>query len=151
MDLFSCLSEEPPANHLALQGSEKDLAMIVATWPSSFFDLLKEKAPIGYFGKTSPASCRVTKGKTLEPFSGGWQNSGMGSPTEFLTLDISEFHKSAAECSLSDILEAGNVPPQYCLSKKACMGILRRSEMRGKELPVLLRQALERIAQDAEH
>lgn len=47
---------------------------------------------------------------------------------------------------LSQILEA--TPPQkYCLSAKACQGILNRAENRGKELPDQLRTALmEQIA-----
>ena len=43
--------------------------------------------------------------------------------------------------SLSDILER-NADPKYYLSKTACMGILRRSEERGKELPKQLKAAL---------
>jgi hypothetical protein len=40
----------------------------------------------------------------------------MGSPTEFLTLDTSEWPNDAAECLLSDIIETGNRQPQYCLT-----------------------------------
>lgn len=43
--------------------------------------------------------------------------------------------------SLSDILER-NADPKYYLTKTACMGILRRSEERGKELPKQLNAAL---------
>ena len=35
---------------------------------------------------------------------------------------------------------------KYCLSPKACRGILRRAQKRGKELPEVLRIALERQA-----
>src|SRR6185312_1409509 len=98
---------------------------------------------------TSPASCRLTADGTLEPSLGCWQNSGMGSPTEFLTLSTSEWTALPAQfpnddgvCSLSDILETGDVPQRYFLSAKACAGILRRAEKRGKALPEPLRQAL---------
>ena len=37
----------------------------------------------------------------------------------------------------------GGVPEKYSLSEKACLGILRRAANRGKELPALLRFALE--------
>ena len=47
--------------------------------------------------------------------------------------------------SLSQILQAG-VPDKYYLSPKACQGILRRASVRGKELPEILRLALERQA-----
>ncbi len=49
----------------------------------------------------------------------------------------------AAESRLSQILEE-NPHPKYYLSAKACEGILRRAERRGKELPPMLRAALER-------
>ena len=48
--------------------------------------------------------------------------------------------------TLSQILMA-NVPEKYYLSQKACQGILRRASARGKELPPLLKAALERQAQ----
>ena len=35
------------------------------------------------------------------------------------------------------------VPEKYYLSQKACLGILRRASLRGKELPLLLKKALE--------
>jgi hypothetical protein len=66
----------------------------------------------------------------------------MGSPTEFSTLNSSEFHSAAAVCSLSDILETGDVPQRFFLSAKACQGILRRAAKRGKTLPPSLAAAL---------
>ncbi len=42
---------------------------------------------------------------------------------------------------LSDVLEL-DVSEKYYLSPKACVGILRRAEKRGKELPEMLRLAL---------
>ena len=50
--------------------------------------------------------------------------------------------------TLSQILQVG-VPEKYYLSPKACLGILRRASVRGKELPELLRKALERQAASA--
>jgi hypothetical protein len=44
---------------------------------------------------------------------------------------------------LSDVLEASHrVPERYSLSQKACAGILRRAEKRGKKLPPMLEAAL---------
>jgi hypothetical protein len=70
----------------------------------------------------------------------------MGSPTEFLTLNTSEWHSAAAVCSLSDTLEIGELPQRFFLSATACQGILRRAEKRGKELPPALSQALTQMA-----
>lgn len=47
------------------------------------------------------------------------------------------------ESKLSDILEP-NPNQKYYLSAAACQGILRRAEKRGKELPPMLKEALER-------
>jgi site-specific DNA-cytosine methylase len=67
----------------------------------------------------------------------------MGSPTEFLTLNTSEWPREGVVCSLSQTLEVGGVPQRFFLSAKACAGILRRAEKRGKALPEPLRLALE--------
>ena len=58
---------------------------------------------------------------------------------------VGESHKDGRGYFLSSILQAG-VPERYFLSQKACQGILRRAEKRGKELPEILRKALERQA-----
>ena len=57
-----------------------------------------------------------------------------------------EWPNDAAVCSLSDVLETGPLPQRFYLSQKACAGILRRAEKRGKELPPMLREALEAVA-----
>jgi hypothetical protein len=102
--------------------------------------------PYGWCGRTSPASCRSTTDGHLEPSSGCWSNSGMGSPTEFWTLSISEYPSDGAASSLSDILETGELPQRYYLSGRACRGILRRAEKRGKMLPPPLTHALMAVA-----
>lgn len=56
--------------------------------------------------------------------------------------NISEWPNDAAVCSLSQVLEHGSIPPRYFLSAKACAGILRRAEKRGKTLPTMLHRAL---------
>ncbi len=61
------------------------------------------------------------------------------------TVNISERHSGAGACFLSAILEE-NAPEKYSLSPKACLGILRRAERRGKDLPPLLKTALIRQA-----
>jgi len=146
MNQSTFLLEEHPANHSLSRDLEKDWLTRVATSCSPTLRLLTDTAPSGWFGKTSPVSCRPTEEGTLEPCLEGWQNSGMGSPTEFLTLSTSEWPKDAAVCSLSQTLEAGNVQPRFYLSAKACAGILRRAERRGKELPPMLREALNFVA-----
>ena len=62
-------------------------------------------------------------------------------PGESSTLNTSESPSVAVECFLSEILQV-DAPEKYSLSPKACLGILRRAEKRGKELPPMLRDAL---------
>ena len=64
---------------------------------------------------------------------------------EYWTLNTGASPKDAVESSLSQILQA-TVPQRYYLSRTACMGILRRAEERGKDLPPQLEAALERQA-----
>lgn len=59
-----------------------------------------------------------------------------------LDANIGECPKDASESTLWQILQA-DAPEKYYLSARACKGILRRAERRGKELPQILREALE--------
>lgn len=72
--------------------------------------------------------------QTVSPLPGGC-----------LTRNTGEFPKEENASTLSQILQAG-VPEKYYLSQKACLGILRRASARGKELPEVLKKALERQA-----
>lgn len=70
--------------------------------------------------------------------------------TEFLMLNTGESPIVAVESTLSSILEV-NVPEKYYLSARACEGVLRRAERRGKELPPMLKETLEQtIAREKE-
>ena len=136
-------SGEPHANPSPSPDSAKDWTILVVTWPSRFLHLLTDCGPSGWFGRTSPECCRQTKDGRSVPLSGAWANSGMGGPTESLTLNTSEYPSVGVVCSLSDILETGDVPQRFFLSAKACRGILRRAAKRGKKLPEPLQLALE--------
>ena len=65
-------------------------------------------------------------------------------PGESSTLNTSESPSVAVECFLSEILQV-DAPEKYSLSPKACNGILRRAEKRGKTLPDMLRDALTEV------
>ena len=58
------------------------------------------------------------------------------------TRNTGECPSAVRESTLWQILQA-DAPEKYCLSAKACAGILRRAERRGKALPPMLREALE--------
>ena len=57
------------------------------------------------------------------------------------TLNFGECPNVVEESGLSQILE-DNVPQRYYLSARACVGVLRRAEKRGKKLPEILETAL---------
>ena len=118
------------------------------------------------FGKTSQEPSAATKEKTSEPSSKRSAPSvrktlmcldlrpGMGGnllgaywemdtvlPGESMTLNTGESPNAVRESTLSQILDL-NAPAKYYLSPKACAGIIRRAEKRGKERPAMLREAL---------
>ena len=59
-----------------------------------------------------------------------------------LTLNTGVSPREEKESSLSQILQ-DDPPDKYYLTRKACLGILRRASERGKELPEKLKRALE--------
>lgn len=154
MQQLTFFAAEPPASRSALRGCGKGWLTLAAT---SCSPLALLQSAIGQdlsFGKTFPESCHLAADGILEPSSGCWSNSGMGSHIGFLTLSLSEHGASPllspnadAVCSLSGILETGAVPQRYFLTAKACQGILRRAEKRGKKLPMMLLAALSAVAE----
>ena len=153
MQMSMFFAEEPPASPSRLRGCERGWLTLGETSCSPLALLQRGIGPAGWSGRTSPVSCHPTEDGILVPSSGCWGNSGMGSPTEFLTLNTSEHaaslglsHNRDAVCSLSDILETGDVPQRFFLTAKACQGILRRAEKRGKKLPEALNAALKAVA-----
>ena len=105
--------------------------------------------------KTSAASSKASAKSKTKPYQYLDATSGrpretswemiIPLPGESSTLNIGEFPREENASSLSRILQA-NVPQKYYLSQKACQGILRRASARGKELPAVLKTALERQA-----
>ena len=59
-----------------------------------------------------------------------------------------EFPNEENASRLSQILQ-DSPPPKYCLSAKACLGILKRADKRGKGLPAELKAALEKQANES--
>ena len=116
-------------------------------------------------GKTSPERSVQTEGGTSTPSSkrsapsltkefqfldlrtgagnllGAYWETATVLPGESSMRNTSESLSDAVESSLSEILQV-DAPEKYSLSPKACNGILRRAEKRGKVLPPMLRDAL---------
>jgi hypothetical protein len=111
----------------------------------SSYELLKALNQDGLLLKTSPVFYPATEAEILPSSFAGWSNAGMACAGGYLTLNLTEWHSAAVVCSLSQVLET-EVAPKFYLSARACRGILRRVEKRGKALPERLKVALESVA-----
>ena len=67
----------------------------------------------------------------------------------YMMHSFGEYPREEKESRLSQILEV-NPHPKYCLSEKACRGILNRANKRGKKLPELLEKTLLKQAGDVQ-
>ena len=141
--------EGPHARPSALPAYERDLKTPEEISHSPFWLWLTASNPSGYSGKMFRASSHRLGEEISTASSLHWGSSGMGSHGQCLTLNISESRNDAVGSSLSHILERGSLPPRFYLSPKACSGILRRAQRRGKELPPALKAALEATAAKA--
>ena len=105
--------------------------------------LLTRLKPNGSSSKMYLAYSQVSEEQTWEQLSERWSNSGMAWPGECLMHSTSEFpSEGAVYSSLRNVLETQPVLPKFYLSARACEGILRRAERRGKTLPEALDRAL---------
>ena len=97
------------------------------------------------FGRMFPDSFLPTEEKISTGSLPSLTGSGILEHGELLMLNTSEWpsvEEGSSAVSLAQILEP-HVARKYYLSARACQGILRRAERRGKELPAQLRAALE--------
>lgn len=114
-----------------------------------FLNLLDslENADQEFLSSKTFRACSVrTPEEILESCSGLWPNSGILSDGVLLTARTSESHSRARGSSLSAVIETGEVPEQYFLSRNAARGMLRRAERMGRNLKPHLRESLERLA-----
>jgi DNA (cytosine-5)-methyltransferase 1 len=65
---------------------------------------------------------------------------------ECLTANISESPSRASESMLLPCIETQPVPDKYFLSRNAAVGILRRVDQMGRNLPASFRRSLEILA-----
>ena len=128
----------------------------------SIFDLLDQDS---LSGKMYQEHSRQTKAKTLDAYSKKFAELRIKMPQylclkkengtqadaswgmdiqwlgEYTMRSFGECPSEERESRLSQILE-DRPHPKYCLSEKACQGILRRAQNRGKKLPEMLEQVL---------
>ncbi len=131
-----------PCQSFSVAGLRKGLEDPRGNLALTYVGILDHFRPKWFIWENVPGVLSSGGGETLAASSVRWANSGMGGATGCLMLNTLESHKDADECLLSDVLETGDLPQKYYLSPRACEGILRRAEKRGKQLPPMLYQAL---------
>lgn len=111
-------------------------------------------------GRTCQGAFRVTRGETSDAYSTSWKTAGCSFAGERWTRNLPEYfvgkavdsrglyRNTAGVSSLSGVLEA-RAPQTYSLSARACEGIIRRAEKRGKPLPSILQDALEWVIEQS--
>ena len=143
--------EEAPAKPSVSEDTGKDSQTQGAISPSHLSDLLNSLDPGGCYGKMSQESFLPMEEMTSDASSVRWLPLGIGSPGGCLMLKAPEHlglsRKEGAGCILSQVLLDGKQLQKYYLSPKACLGILTRASRKGKQLPPLLKTALEKQAQ----
>lgn len=106
-------------------------------------------------GGRKPEECSATDGALLGEHTtlntgvcrsadgvSAWWLTLTDTPQGISYLNVSEEPKIPVPTKLSQILEE-RPDPKYNLTPKACAGILRRAERRGKKLPEVLKTVLE--------
>ena len=86
------------------------------------------------------ANVPISRGGSGQQAVASWEIGGalLG---VYMMRSFGESPSEERESHLSQILEE-NPLPKYCLSAKACQGILNRANRRGKKLPEILEKAL---------
>jgi hypothetical protein len=163
LDLMSS-AEDSPVKTSQWLGAAKGWLESEAGSGSTFTELLWAFGQLGWSSKTSPAYSPPERDMTSLPYwedlpesyraflaeagealaSSRVRQGTTTSPGACLTANTSELPSDAAVSSLSQVLEP-QVASKYYLSPKACAGILRRAEKRGKKLPERLAAALEAV------
>ncbi len=100
---------------------------------------------VGFCLRMFPDCSLPITAETSESSCPRWMTSGTVWRGACWMHSTSESPNVAVGSSLSDILEP-RVQPKFYLSPRACRGILRRAEKRGRELPEALRRALTAVA-----
>ena len=172
MEKSTCSSAGHPAPASPSPDSEEVSKTREVTLRWSLQGWLFAHTPVGWYGKMSPEYCRAGKDAILPLFShcfqggkfplrsesGKTQVSSRQLPElsawvgECLTLNIPEFNNfqglsrsDGDVSSLSDILEAAKVSPEFSLGANFARAILRRAEERGEKLPAEIESACRSI------
>ena len=106
------------------------------------FQFLNLTTESGRIAEQSPATECLCVGDLWTLNTSEYLNAEKGSPLSWITGVTTQRTYYYRESRLSEILQT-DASEKYYLSVKACEGILRRADKRGKELPEVLKTALE--------
>ena len=129
------------ARELGLEGRDLDCFM-------TLLDYLESAFPGFSSSKTFRACSLATEDGISESSFEHWPAWGMAWGGVCLIAKTSESRSRAAESTLLDVIETGEVPETYFLSPNAARGILKRANEMGRPLFPPLRKALEILARD---
>ena len=166
MEQLTFLSEEALASLSPLQGVERVSKENPVSCTSTFElfasscenQMARGRATSS--GRTCRDAFRATREETSDAYSTSWKTAGISWRGERWTRNLPEYltgqvvdsegryRNAAGASSLSEVLEA-RAPQTYSLSARACSGIIRRAEKRGKPLPEILRKALEWVIEQS--
>ena len=142
-------SEDHPASPSVSQEHGQDSTGRADSCGSMFGQYVKSVRD-GSSGRTSPGRCHQAEGRISDACSSPWMTSGMVSHGGYWTRNTSEWPSGAVVSTLSEALET-SVPGKYSLNAKACDGIIRRAEKRGKSLPDGCEEALKTRIREIHH
>lgn len=106
------------------------------------FQFLCLTAESGRIAERSSTTASLLRGDLWTLNTSEYLNAGSVSPSWSITAEATPRTYYYRESRLSEILQT-DASEKYYLSARACEGILRRADKRGKELPDVLKAALE--------
>ena len=138
-----------PCQSFSVAGLRKGLSDPRGGLMLTYLEIARRLRPRWVVWENVPGVLSSNGGRDFGSFLGALGELGYGWAYRVLDAQWCEHNgipapsRSAGDVSLlSDVLETGPLQPKYSLSAKACSGILRRAERRGKALPPMLRMAL---------
>ena len=139
--------EDSPVKTSASPENDVDLMASGLASGLSLHESLTKLSPSGSLLKTCQVYSLAPEGEILLSSFNGWRSAGMAWGGECLTVKASDLPSDGSACLLSEVLQP-HTDARYYLSPKACAGILRRADARGKVIPEPLRSALQQTAND---
>ena len=135
-----------PCQSFSVAGLRKGLADDRGNLALEFIRLAEKSRARWLVWENVPGVLSIDGGRAFGTFLGGLAECGYGFAYRILDAQYFGVPQRRRRVFVVGYLGTGDLPRRYCLSAKACAGILRRAAKRGKALPEHLRAALEAVA-----